>query len=322
VCNSANNLVRLQCVAIFLRLSARCLYQTTAQNCRQHTPSYATVKNWLAQFKRDDFCNCVAPPPGRHKTVTTPEIIGQIHELNLEEHRISAKSIAENWESYVSGLVPSFLKIWTCGSSPRSWSRNAWTRIKNVNVASHMSNFRNFFGAIQIISYRNCWPWKKLGYITMTGRHSNNQWIGGLAAHPATKINSECFDFLGSRLHPPLYLKKDQTINGEYYSSLLVQFKVIFKEKRRGNVTKCVLFLHDNAPSHRALANQKELSYLGFRCLVHPPYSPNLAPSVYRLFSGLKKTIEISQFILRRGGHSWHGNLVGRTNLWFFEWLA
>ena len=36
-----------------------------------------------------------APRPGRHKTVTTPEIIDQIHELILEGRRISAKSIAE-----------------------------------------------------------------------------------------------------------------------------------------------------------------------------------------------------------------------------------
>jgi len=39
VCNSAYNLLRLQYVAIFLRLSAGCLYQTSAQNHRRHTPS-------------------------------------------------------------------------------------------------------------------------------------------------------------------------------------------------------------------------------------------------------------------------------------------
>jgi len=33
--------------------------------------------------------------PGRPKTVNTPEIIDQIHELILEDRRISAKSIAE-----------------------------------------------------------------------------------------------------------------------------------------------------------------------------------------------------------------------------------
>jgi len=49
----------------------------------------------VAQFKRGDFSTCDAPRPGRHKTVTTSEIIDQIHELILEDGRISVKSIAE-----------------------------------------------------------------------------------------------------------------------------------------------------------------------------------------------------------------------------------
>jgi len=65
------------------------------RNIGEHAPSYATVKNWVAQFKRGDFSTCDAPRPGRRKTVTTPEIIDQIHELILEDHRISAKSIVE-----------------------------------------------------------------------------------------------------------------------------------------------------------------------------------------------------------------------------------
>ena len=47
--------------------------------------------------------------------------------------------------------------------------------------------------------------------------------------------------------------------------------------------------MHDNAPAYRALATQKKLAYLGFQCLDHPPYSPDLAPSDYHLFPGLKK---------------------------------
>jgi len=61
----------------------------------EHAPSYATVTNWVAQYKRGDFSTCDAPRPGRPKTVTIPEIIEQIHELILEDRRISAKSIAE-----------------------------------------------------------------------------------------------------------------------------------------------------------------------------------------------------------------------------------
>jgi len=54
------------------------------------------------------------------------------------------------------------------------------------------------------------------------------------------------------------YLPKGQTINVEYYSSLLVQLKDILKEKHCGKVTKRVLFLHGNAQAHQALANLEE----------------------------------------------------------------
>jgi len=64
----------------------------------EHAPSYAIVKTWVTQFKRGDFSTCDAPHPGRHKTVTTTEIIDQIHELILEDRRISAKSISEQWD--------------------------------------------------------------------------------------------------------------------------------------------------------------------------------------------------------------------------------
>jgi len=75
-----------------------------------------------------------------------------------------------------------------------------------------------------------------------------------------------------------------------------VQLNDILKEKRRGKVTKGALFLHDNAPVHRALATQRKLAYLGFQRLDHPPYSLDLALSDYHLFPGLKKQMKCGHF--------------------------
>jgi len=82
------------------------------------------------------------------------------------------------------------------------------------------------------------------------------------------------------------YLPKGQPMNAEYYSSLLVQLEDILKKKCRGNFTKVVLFLHDNAPAHRTLATQKKLAYLGFQCLDHPLYSPDLTPGLKKQLKG------------------------------------
>ena len=61
----------------------------------EHAPSYATVKNWVAQFKCGDFSTCNASRTRQPKTMITLEIIDQIHEIILEDCWISAKSIAE-----------------------------------------------------------------------------------------------------------------------------------------------------------------------------------------------------------------------------------
>jgi hypothetical protein len=102
----------------------------------------------------------------------------------------------------------------------------------------------------------------------MTRRQSNNQWSGGIAhsgsprpkifrvQKSAGKVLTLIFFFFFSTG----YLPKGQTINAEYYSSLLVQLKDILKEKGHRKVTKGVLFLHNNSPAHRALATQKKLA--------------------------------------------------------------
>jgi len=38
------------------------------------------------------------------------------------------------------------------------------------------------------------------------------------------------------------------------------------------------------------------VTYLGFQCLDHPTYSPDLAPSDYHLFPGLKKQLKVRHF--------------------------
>jgi len=71
------------------------IHATLTETLGENAPSYATVKNWVTQFKCGDFSTCDTPRPRRPKTVTTPDIIDQIHELILEDRRISAKTIAE-----------------------------------------------------------------------------------------------------------------------------------------------------------------------------------------------------------------------------------
>jgi len=43
------------------------IHAILTETLKEHAPPYATVKNWVAQFKRCDFSTCDAPRPGRPK---------------------------------------------------------------------------------------------------------------------------------------------------------------------------------------------------------------------------------------------------------------
>ena len=121
----------------------------------EHAPPYATAKNWVAQFKHGDFSTCDALCPGRPKTATTPEIIDQIHELILEDRRISAKSIAEQLgisRERVKSIIHEDLDMRKLSAK---WIPKCLDAEQNVKAASRLSNFWNFFGAIQMISCRD-----------------------------------------------------------------------------------------------------------------------------------------------------------------------
>ena len=66
------------CHQVFFFLQGKApneIHAILTETLGEHGPLYATVKNWVARFKRSDFSTYDAPRPGRPKTVNTPEII-------------------------------------------------------------------------------------------------------------------------------------------------------------------------------------------------------------------------------------------------------
>ena len=59
---------------------------------------------------------------------------------------------------------------------------------------------------------------------------------------------------------------------------------------------KKVLFNQENAPCHKLIVMMAKLHELHFKLLLHPPYSPDLAPSDYWLFADLKRILYGKRF--------------------------
>jgi histone-lysine N-methyltransferase SETMAR len=81
------------------------------------------------------------------------------------------------------------------------------------------------------------------------------------------------------------FQKRGENVNSASYYEVLLKLRDAIHRKRPGQLTRGVLLHHDNARPHTAQATQDRLQELQWELLEHPPYSPDLAPSDFHLFS-------------------------------------
>jgi len=185
-----------------------------------------------------------------------------------------------------------------------------------------------------MISFRDWWPWTKPGYITMTRRQSNNQWTGGIAAHTALK-NSECRNPL-EKFSPRFFRIKTAT------SSLIIfqraelstrsithlcwcNWKTFWRKSVAGREShQGGLVLAQQCPGSPGTCNPEETGVPGLPLSWSPTIFSGSGPVGLPPVPRTEKTIDRSEFFVRRGGHCRRGDLVGRRTFWFFFflWLA
>jgi len=158
----------------------------------------------------------------------------------------------------------------------------------------------------------------------MTRRQSNNQWSGGIAAHTAPPQNIPSSKSPGKVLASIFwdqdgillidYLPKGQTINAEYYPSLLAQLKDILKEKCGGKFTNGRLVLARQCPGSPGTCNPEETVLNGL---------PLSGPFGLPPFSWTEKQLKSLHF-------SSDAEVIAAAETWldiqvsefFYEWLA
>jgi histone-lysine N-methyltransferase SETMAR len=80
-------------------------------------------------------------------------------------------------------------------------------------------------------------------------------------------------------------LERNLTVTAERYCQQLCRLDEAIWQKRRNR--HGVILHHDNARPHTANMTKAAFQELDWEILPHPPYSPDLAPSDYHLFSSL-----------------------------------
>ena len=105
-------------------------------------------------------------------------------------------------------------------------------------------------------------------------------------------------------------------LNSERFCAILDHVKVALQDaSARGLLRRAPILQMDNAPCHRANATQFHIKdVLGWKQIVHPPYSPDLAPSDFHLFRSMKNHLRGVQFQNNTDLENWLTNFFESKN--------
>ena len=82
---------------LFLKgLKAKEIYEDMVKVIGKECPSYATIKNWVRNFKNGKFDIDDDSRSGRPIFATSPEMIDKVHDMILQDRRISIKMIEQS----------------------------------------------------------------------------------------------------------------------------------------------------------------------------------------------------------------------------------
>jgi len=199
----------------------------------EHSPLYATIKNWMAQFKHGDFSTCDTPCPRRPKTVTTPEITDQFHELILEDWQNSAKSIAEQLgisHEQVGSIIHKDLDMRKLSTKwvpkcPSTDQKCQWYQSSEQLLEFFWQDPNDFLSCL--VTVDETWLYH---YDPETKQQSMEWQQSGSLRPKKFRVQKSVGKVLASFFWDQdgillIIFQRAKTINAEYYSSLLVQLR-------------------------------------------------------------------------------------------------
>ena len=209
----------------------------------ESAPSYATVKNWIAEFKRGRTSIQDEPRSRRPKTATTPEIIAKVHDMVLDDRRVKVREIG-NAIGISNDRVHFILQqeLHMKKLSAR-WVPHLLTvdqkRIRMKISQACLDRFKQNKMDLKrrFITVDETW----IHHFTPETKDQSKQWTdaGGSAPKKAKTVQSAgkvmasvVWDYKGILLID--YLQKGKIINSEYYRNLLDQLNLKIREKRPG----------------------------------------------------------------------------------------
>lgn len=269
-------------------------------------PSKATIYHWFNEFKRGRLSLTDEKRSGRPVTAVTEENVLAVKILIQENRRITYEEIQQTLH-IGSGSVHEILHV-------HLRVRRIVSRWVPHNLAEAQKQARAEWCHDMMIKF-DAGSSRRI-YDIVTGDES---WI--YQYDPETKCQSTVWLFQNeptptkvkrsrsagkiliasyftlSGYLVSISLRNQSSINAEWYTTkCLPEVFEAVSNKRPKTGLRGLLLHHDNAPAHSALKTRLFLDSTPVKLLGHPPYSPDLAPCDFFLFTKIKNLLKGTQF--------------------------
>jgi [histone H3]-lysine36 N-dimethyltransferase SETMAR len=281
----------------FLKLQGKNSSQSHAELKKAYgkeTPHRSTIARWWGRLDGDSNEIVDRSRPGRPKTATSTRNVDKVRSVVENDSRLSIQNISRKVKVSMSGVYAILTKILGLSLICARWILKLLTVAQKKtrksaceeNLFLHSLDKDFFLG--QIVTGDETY----IHYSEPTTKRETSQWLPKGSRPPLkaiTKVTAKkvmalvFWDRLGVLLIR--YFRKGTTLTGAVYAKILEKLKNAILKKRGEKWEDGVFLLHDNASSHTSRVCQTAIHDLGFIQLTHPPYSPDLAPSDYFLFS-------------------------------------
>ena len=253
-----------------------------------------TCQKWFVKFRAGDFSLDDAPQLGRPGEVDNDQI----------------ETLIENSQRYTTWEIADILKI-SKSSTENHLNQlgyvhrfDVWVPHKRKNLLDHISKcdsllkrYENVPFLKQIVSGDEKW--------ILYNNMEQKRWWGKrnepppttpkAGLHPKKVMLCIWWDWKGILYYE--LLLQNQTINSNKYCSQLDQLKAALDKKHPELVhRKHIIFHQDDARPHVFLMTRQKLLQLGWEVLIHPPYSPDIAPLDFHLFRSLQNSLNGKNF--------------------------
>ncbi|UYV68774.1 hypothetical protein LAZ67_6000819 [Cordylochernes scorpioides] len=276
-------------------MSPKEIYEDMVDTLREDVPSYSTVKKWVAAFKLGRISTEDEHRPGKPIESVTQENIDKIHDLVMLDRRMTVRQIEETLgipKTTVDRIMREHLGLrklsarWVPKLLPPD-QKAVRRKLSSDNLALFEANLEEFVNIF--VTMDETWA----HHFAPESKQQSMQWRH--SGSPPPKKPRQ-FHQQGRLWCLSFEIPSGQTITGNYYEILVKQLREAIKEKRRGKLSRKIVYHQDNAPSHRSLQAMAAIYDSGFKLLPYTPYSPDLALSGFHPFPYLKKSLSAIHF--------------------------